>query len=194
MLGEREFTTEEIAQICGVSRPAVVEWITRGLLPARLTEGGHRRVGRGALAEFLKKQGYAMPREVEREKPLVFAIDDEPIWRATIASHLDPDFEVETFPQGAEVLLAAGARRPDIVVTDVRMPGMDGTQLIESLRRAPVLSETLVVALTAFEEEISAAKRSGAHLAISKARAAELHDALIKLLSENQRRTAVAEA
>ena len=61
MLGEREFTTEEIAQICGVSRPAVVEWVTRGLLPARLTEGGHRRVARSTLAAFLGKRAPVFP-------------------------------------------------------------------------------------------------------------------------------------
>lgn len=194
MLGEREFTTEEIAQICGVSRPAVVEWITRGLLPARLTEGGHRRVGRGVLADFLQKQNYPMPREVARTKPLVFAIDDDPIWRATIESQLDADFEVETFPQGAEVLLAAGARCPDIVVTDLRMPGVDGAQLIESLRGAAALADTLVVALTPFEEEVYAARRLGAHLALAKSRATNLHEALIKLLTENQRRQMTAQA
>ncbi len=188
MLGEREFTTEEIAQFCGVSRPAVVEWISRGLLPARLTEGGHRRVGRPALASFLKVQGYRMPLEVARERPLVFAIDDEAIWRQTIQSHLQPDFEVETFAQGADVLLACGARRPDVVVLDMRMPGMDGEQLLDALSKSTALAETLLVSLTAFEEQIAAARKGGAHLALSKTRASELHGLLVRLVSDAQRR------
>ena len=188
MLGEREFTTEEIAQFCGVSRPAVVEWISRGLLSARLTEGGHRRVARPALATFLSAQGYRMPSEVSRERPLVFAIDDEPIWRATIESSLEPDFAVETFAQGAEVLLACGAKRPDVVVLDLRMPGMDGSQLLEALTKASPLRDTLFVALTSYEEEIPAARRYGAQLALSKSRANELHGALVRMVSEAQRR------
>lgn len=192
MLGEREFTTEEIAQFCGVSRPAVVEWISRGLLTARLTEGGHRRVGRPALASFLHTQGYRMPPEVARERPLVFTIDDEPIWRATIESHLEPDFEIETFAQGADVLLACGARRPDVIVMDMRMPGMDGAQLLDALARSEALKDTLFVALTAYEEEIAAAKRNGAHLALPKSRASELHDLLVRLVSDYQRRQPLA--
>ncbi len=191
MLGEREFTTEEIAQLCGVSRPAVVEWIGRGLLTARLTEGGHRRVGRPTLAKFLQAHGYRMPPEVARERPLGVAIDDESSWRSTIQSHLEPDFEVETFAQGADVLLACGARRPDAVVLDMRMPGMGGSQLIDAISRSPSLQDTLIIALTSFDEEISAARKEGAHLALSKSRAVDLHDALVRLVCDNQRRQLV---
>ena len=187
-LGEREFTTEEIAQMCGVSRPAVVEWIGRGLLPARLTEGGHRRVARAALATFLSQQGYKLPAEVARAKPLVVVIDDETIWRATLESHLVSGYEVRTYPQGAEVLVAIGALRPDIIVLDTRMPGFDGYALLESLRRHRALEGALIVALTQHEEEVAGARATGAHGAIPKARIAELPTLLTRLLMDNQRR------
>lgn len=187
-LNEREFTTEEIAQFCGVSRPAVVEWISKGLLAARLTEGRHRRVSRSALAAFLTAQGYRIPVEVAREKPLVFVIDDEPVWRATIQAQLEPLFEVLTYAQGIEVLLACGHLRPDAIVFDMHMPGMDGMQLLDAITKAPVLNETRFVALTEHDEEISAARRSGAHIALPKTRSEDLQSMLIKNVSEAQRR------
>lgn len=187
-LGEREFTTEEIAQMCGVSRPAVVEWIGRGLLPARLTEGGHRRVARAALATFLSQQGYKLPPDVARAKPLVMVVDDETIWRATLESHLGAGYDVRAYAPGAEVLVAVGALRPDIVVLDTRMPGFDGYALVETLRRHRVLEGALIVGLTQHEEEVAGARATGAHGALPKSRVAELPGLLTRLLMENQRR------
>ncbi len=193
MLGDREFTTEEIAQFCGVSRPAVVDWITRGTLQARLTDGGHRRIARAVLAEFLRTQGYRVPLDVGREKPLVFVIDDESMWRAWIEEALqtDGDFDVETFAPGTEVLLATGEYKPDVIVFDLRMPGLDGHQLLDAFHQAQdELGDMLLVAMGAHDDELPLARRNGAHLALSKSRvkAGELHPMLVKLVSEKQRR------
>lgn len=193
-LGEREFTTEEIAQMCGVSRPAVVEWIGRGILPARLTEGGHRRVTRTALATFLTQQGYKLPPDVARARPLVVVVDDETIWRATLESHLASRYDVRSYPNGVEVLVAIGGLRPDIVVLDTRMPGFDGYALLESLRRHPALEGALIVALTQHEEEIAGARATGAHGALPKGRVQDLPALLTRLLMDNQRRVGGAGA
>ena len=195
MLGEREFTTEEIAQFCGVSRPAVVEWITRGLLPARLTEGGHRRVARPALAQFLATHGYRMPVEVARERPLVFVINGDPLWRDTIQSRLEPDFEVRSFSPDPGALLVCGEQRPDVILFDMYMPGMSGLQLLKAFTTAGMLRDSLFIALTAYDEEVASARRYGAHHAIPRARvASDLYTVLVKLVSKAQRRLAAHEA
>ena len=191
MLGDREFTTEEIAQICGVSRPAVVDWIARGTLRARLTDGGHRRVARSTLADFLRAQNYRVPTAVARERPLVFVLDDEAIWRQSIQTALQHDFEVVLFAPGPEALLSIGERRPDVVIVDLGMPGVDAPLLVEALRAAgDHLGDVLVVAIAAYDEDVAVGRRVGAHLALSKGRVAagELHPLMVKLVSERQRR------
>jgi excisionase family DNA binding protein len=193
MLGDREFTTEEIAQICGVSRPAVVDWITRGTLRARLTEGGHRRVTRVVLSEFLKGQEYQIPVEVSRERPLIFVLDDEYIWRSSIEESLlrIDAFDVETFAPGMEVLLAVGERKPDLVIFDMHMPGMDSAQLLTALTTSKTeLGETLLVAMGIHEEELPLARKNGAHMAIIKSRIAsgDLLSLIVKIISDKQRR------
>jgi|Deesub1362B_J571_1020462.scaffolds.fasta_scaffold15581_2 excisionase family DNA binding protein len=48
------FTTNDIAQMCNVTRQTVINWIKTGKLRASLTPGGHRRVMREELISFFK--------------------------------------------------------------------------------------------------------------------------------------------
>lgn len=53
------FTTNDIAQICKVTRQTVINWIKSGNLQAVQTPGGHRRVSREELLRFLEEKGLA---------------------------------------------------------------------------------------------------------------------------------------
>ncbi len=59
---------------------------------------------------------------------------------------------------GAEGLARAREHRPALVVTDVRMPAMDGFELCAAIRADPVLHETPVVLLTALNDDASRKK------------------------------------
>lgn len=189
-LGDREFTSEEVAALCGVTRVTVADWIARGKLSVRWTAGGHRRIPRASLAEFMARQGYAVPRIVENPRALVLLLDDELEWRGRVEADLERtgDMDVEALPPGMGALLSIGARAPDALLIDTRMPGFDTRQLFEAIRREPGLAETIVIALTTHDEEGPAVKRFGADAALPKQRVAELHDLLVRILSERQRR------
>jgi DNA-binding NtrC family response regulator len=93
----------------------------------------------------------------------VLVVDDDDAVRETIAETLEEEgFGVET-ASGAESALAALARsRPDIVLSDIRMPDMDGLELLELLRaRAPDVD---VLLMTAYEDmpTVARAMRDGA--------------------------------
>jgi CheY-like chemotaxis protein len=69
----------------------------------------------------------------------------------------------------ADTALAAARRcRPDIIVSDLRMPGTDGIQFIQQLRQIPGLASTPAIALTGatLEKDVQQALASGfsAHL------------------------------
>ena len=78
--------------------------------------------------------------------PRVLVVDDEVRLARLIAQTLGrAGYECEVCGDGASALEAADARRPDVVVTDCRMPGMDGLQLLRELRsRHPDLPVILV--------------------------------------------------
>lgn len=85
--------------------------------------------------------------------PKVLVVDDNPDLRDYLASFLGGEFEVHTAADGNEGLASARSARPDIVVSDVMMPGMDGYALCSAIKADPALSNVPVILLTARAEQ-----------------------------------------
>lgn len=67
--------------------------------------------------------------------PVVLVVDDEPDYRFLLRMLLrDTDIDVLEAPNGQRALEVVDGQRPDVVVTDLRMPVMDGATLVERLR------------------------------------------------------------
>ncbi len=58
-------TTYEVSKLCNVTLATVVNWIGQGMIPAYKTPGGHRRIKREDLIEFLKKYKMPIPEELK---------------------------------------------------------------------------------------------------------------------------------
>ncbi|MGD1902432.1 MAG: response regulator transcription factor [Geitlerinemataceae cyanobacterium] len=77
-------------------------------------------------------------------------VDDEPSLRSAVEAYLgDSGFQVETAANGKEGLEKLQARVPDLVITDIMMPEVDGYELLSSMREDPRLKNVPVVFLTA---------------------------------------------
>ena len=84
-------------------------------------------------------------------KPKILVIDDEQSILKLVSAYLRPEgYEVYTASDGASGLKAARAYKPDLVVLDIMLPGMDGVELLSQLRRE---SDVYVIMLTAKAEE-----------------------------------------
>jgi two-component system alkaline phosphatase synthesis response regulator PhoP/two-component system response regulator RpaA len=89
-----------------------------------------------------------MTRETDRAHILV--VDDEDIVAGSVERALRAhDFSVTVATSGVEGLNAARRHRPDLVVLDVLMPGMDGMEVCRQIRADPILSDLPVLFLTA---------------------------------------------
>ncbi len=81
----------------------------------------------------------------------ILVIDDEPSIVNLVQAYLKPEgYQVYTAADGNAGLKAARAFKPDIIVLDVMLPGMDGIELLSRLRRE---SQVYVIMLTARTEE-----------------------------------------
>lgn len=83
----------------------------------------------------------------------LLVVDDEPnLLRAVAAVLRGEGFEVSTARNGREALVAVAQNLPDLIVSDVRMPGLDGYALVRRLRAAPHWAIIPVIFLTAKDE------------------------------------------
>jgi DNA-binding NarL/FixJ family response regulator len=83
----------------------------------------------------------------------ILVVDDEAkLLRAVAVTLREEGYEVSTASGGAEALVSASASVPDLVVSDIRMPRMDGYQLARALRSNPRTELIPVVFLTAKSE------------------------------------------
>jgi pilus assembly protein CpaE len=92
--------------------------------------------------------------------PRILAIDDSPVTLKIIVSTLTPlGYEVTTAPDGEQGLAAIPRVKPDMVITDVMMPGIDGYEVTRRIRkdaRFAYLPVLILTAQTSLEERISA--------------------------------------
>ncbi len=87
--------------------------------------------------------------DLERPKGRVLIVDDEANARTALAELLDDaGYSVSTAADGRTALLQMEQVDPDVVLTDLKMPGMDGLSLIE--RGRPMSPHTTFIVMTAF--------------------------------------------
>lgn len=79
----------------------------------------------------------------------VLVVDDNADMRAYLTRLLGPHWTVRTTANGEEALRAVAEQRPDIVLTDVMMPRIDGFELLRALRADPATRQIPVIMLTA---------------------------------------------
>ncbi len=81
---------------------------------------------------------------------LILVVDDNPVSQRVLRAVLAKgDYRVDCCADGPSALAAAAARRYRLVLMDLFMPGMDGLETLEHLRRIPGYENTPVLALTA---------------------------------------------
>jgi excisionase family DNA binding protein len=156
MHGKPVFTTFEAAKLCHVSPLSIINWVNAGRLSAFRTPGGHRRIRREDLVMFMRENGLPLPDELKqgsgRRKVLV--VDDEASICELIAEHLssrpEKPCEVSTASDGFEAGRLVATFRPEVVILDLRMPGLDGFQVCKTIKADPETAATMVVAMTGY--------------------------------------------
>jgi DNA-binding response OmpR family regulator len=87
----------------------------------------------------------------DARRPRIIVAEDDPALLKMLAKLLEPIGEIRIAADGAQALsiVQSMAEPPDLVVTDVMMPKLDGLQLAKSLKDEPRTSRVPVIMLTA---------------------------------------------
>lgn len=157
------FTTFETAKLCQVSPLSIINWVNAGRLPAFRTPGGHRRIRREDLVRFMRDSGIPLPEELREGsgRPRVLVVDDDAAIRDTISEYLAgraKPYEVMTARDGFEAGRLVATFRPNVVLLDLRMPGMDGFQVCRAIKADPETSSITIIAMTGYHNAETEAK------------------------------------
>lgn len=140
-------STKEAAAVLGVSHRTVQLWVENGTLQAWRTAGGHRRItlesvnrlvdGRRAAIGGGAAQASTPAAAAAPGKPRVLVVDDDPLMLRLYELEMAGwglDMDLIKAHNGFEALIRIGECRPDLLVSDLNMPGMDGFRMIRTLR------------------------------------------------------------
>jgi excisionase family DNA binding protein len=176
------FTASDVARFCQVDLKTIHNWADKGEIRHFRTPGRHLRFRRLDVLDFLRKYGYPIPEVLRMGKPKVVVVDEDPSTLAAIRRSLARRFELTTFQDPFDALVAVGALQPDALILDVKMPGLDGVRALERLRSIDTTAHIRCIVYSGHEESKKAATEAGAYDFIKKGEVAELRDSLERLM------------
>ena len=158
-------TTQQVAELLGVSVTSVQQLVEAGVIAAWKTRGGHRRIPLAAVLAY--KSGYAQhsqegraPRPArppgDASPPSILVIEDNPMERALyqrqIASWGLPA-SLRFCENGYQALMEIARDQPDILLSDIIMDGIDGYEVIRTILSDPLLADMHIAMLSSLTPE-----------------------------------------
>lgn len=165
-------TPTEVASLLMVSPITVRQWAAKGLLKAELTLGGHRRFMRHEIERFAREHGLRLQRQDADDRTRLLVVDDDPQLVKLVADMLSdrPDLAIETARDGFDAGVKVQQFGPDILLIDLKMPGLDGFEVCRRLKADPNTRGIRVIAMTGYPspENTARALEAGAERCLAK--------------------------
>lgn len=150
---EKVYTTREASKLLGVSLRTVQLWVENGALAAWRTAGGHRRVSAASVEAYLSTRGAHEPHAPAHAINVLIVEDDKALsklYEITISGWGIP-VEIDLVQDGFDALMHIGKSKPDIIITDLNMPGVDGITLLRKVRANPKYSGMEIIVVTGLD-------------------------------------------
>lgn len=165
-------TPKEVAELLMVSTAAIRLWAESGDLKARVTAGGHRRFKLDDVKEFAINKKIQLNTDTN-DNPKILIVDDD----TNFAEFLKILLEIEVKNVEVEISLdgfdAANKLRdfsPNIILLDLKMPGLDGFQVCQHVKQNPLQSHIRIIAISGdvTESDIEKVQSLGAETCLRK--------------------------
>ncbi len=160
------FSTHQAAMYCNVTMATISNWVKDGSIKAYKTKGGHRRIKKEDLLQFMNKHKIPVP-----DDNRILVVDDD----ASIQKGLKKLFEKEGYKvdvagNGFEAGLLVERSRPALVVLDLMMAGFNGFFVCDYIRKVKGLKRIKIVVLTGYpsKDNMDKIKKAGADKCIAK--------------------------
>lgn len=135
--------TKEAARLLRVSQSAMKNYVRSGAIRAFSTPGGHYRIYKKDLEEFIEKQ------KASGGFKKILIVDDDPNIIDVLQFTLESEgYEVISANSAVKLGIKAVTEEPDLILLDLMMPGIDGYDACFNLKNDPTTSHIPVILLT----------------------------------------------
>ncbi|MES2946534.1 MAG: response regulator [Pseudomonadota bacterium] len=145
--------TSYAAKLLGLSVATVQSLVEKGEIEAWKTLGGHRRISLQALNIYRAKNNPQIPKiDVDPKNRLrVLLVEDDEDTRELYKCQFEEwnlPVDCTWMPSAIEALMDIASMRPDLLITDLSMPGVDGIEMLKALKRNQQLADMHIVVIS----------------------------------------------
>lgn len=169
MLPDEVCTTQKAAQILGISVTSVQQLVEAGVIEAWKTKGGHRRIPLAAVEAYKAAPGAtaaaasvtlsaetAIAEPASSRQSSILVVEDNKMQRGIYdrqISSWDLPAQLTFCENGYQALVEIARHKPDILLADIVMDGIDGYEVIKTIQGYPELAEMNIAILSSLEQE-----------------------------------------
>lgn len=145
--------TSYAASLLGLSVATVQSLVEKGEIDAWKTMGGHRRIALQSIQRYLEKnsrQKLVTQSDPQNRLRVLLVEDDEPtreLYQLEFESWKLP-VDCTWMSSAVEALMDIASMRPDLLITDLSMPGVDGFEMLKALKRNVELADMQVLVIS----------------------------------------------
>jgi excisionase family DNA binding protein len=149
--------TSYAAKMLGISVGTVQGLVEKNELKAWKTHGGHRRISLQSVQDYQRRNNLIPASLIHGEDRLrVLVVEDEDVIRVMLQHQFDQwalPLDVVMYESAVEALVDMPSWQPQVLLTDLRMPGIDGFQLLKTLKEHSLFANLAVVVMTGLSDE-----------------------------------------
>ena len=147
-------SVKQVADYLEVSKQAVDKWIHAGELKVYRLPSGRIKILRSDFLEYIKTNDLYLDKEFfNLDSRKIVIVDDDVSIHSIFQKFFEEvnlDLDVKYADDGISGLLLLGAEKPDIVILDIEMPGMNGIELCKKILADTSLSGIKIVVISGY--------------------------------------------
>lgn len=155
--------TSYAAKLMGLSVATVQSLVEKGEIEAWKTLGGHRRIALKSINAYIARHSPQRARADTdpKHRLRVLVVEDDADACELYRNYFEEwDLPVDcTFmPSAIEALMDIASMKPDLLITDLSMPGVDGLEMLRALKRNQNLADMQIIVISGLPQEAVAAR------------------------------------
>ena len=146
------YSIPKAAKICFVARQTMWRWVKSGELKGFPTPGGKYKIRKEDLESFIQKKMKYLPVADFLQRKKILIVNDEPQVLKMLNKMLSSNgYLVEEALDGFDVGAKTMQFKPDLMILDLYMSGMDGFEVCGRIKENPKTSHIKIIAYTGFD-------------------------------------------